>query len=96
MRLRHLWTGEITHRELINLIKYLPRESALARALYGEQADWDPALHRLTDIADLLIVANWQRAEGNTSPEFMQRPDAEQPKQKQLTPAEFDALFDWG
>lgn len=95
MRLRHLFTGEITHRELINLIKYMPRESALARALYGADVDWDPAMHRLTDLADLLIIANWQRAEGGTRPDFMQRPDAEaKPQDKQLTPAEFDALFD--
>lgn len=55
-------------------------------------------MHRLTDIADLLMSANWQRGgdEHAPKPDLFPRPGAEQaaPEQKHLTPEEFDAYFD--
>lgn len=56
MRLRDLYTGGLTLRELAAYVKHLPpHESALGRVLLGENADWSPVMHRLTDLADLLV-----------------------------------------
>lgn len=75
MRLRDLFTGDLTRRELITYIRYLPRDSALGRALLGEAADWSPEMHRLTDVAELLAGANWQRANGKgPKPKPIKRP----------------------
>lgn len=96
--LRHLFTGELTHRELISFIKHLPLDSATVRQMHPGESHWDPAYQRLTDIADLLLLGNWQRGgdEHAPKPDMFPRPGAEQPapKQQHLTPEEFDALFD--
>lgn len=65
MRLRDLWADPpdlLTHREVINLISYLPPEAATIRLVLGRDAPWTPEMHRLTDIADALDRANWQRS----------------------------------
>lgn len=78
MRLRDLWAdppGLLTHRELVNLISYLPPEAATVRLVFGRDAPWTPEMHRLTDIADTLDRANWQRTAkpGQRSPKSKYR-----------------------
>lgn len=78
-RLGDLWSRDdptkLTHADLISFIRHLPRDSALGRALLGEAAQWSPELHRLTDIADLLAGANWQRGGSATKkPKPIKRP----------------------
>lgn len=75
MRLRELFTGGLNHRELIVYIQYLPRESALVRAMAGDVADWTPEVERLTQVTELLAGANWQRGGGRGSkPKPVRRP----------------------
>lgn len=65
MRLRDLWADPpdlLTHREVINLISYLPPDAATMRMVFGANAPWTPEMHRLTDIADALDHAAWQRS----------------------------------
>jgi hypothetical protein len=99
VRLRDLGSGELSYREAISYITYLPPDSALHRRL-GD--GWDPILHRLTDLGDLLLIANWQRAADNSTPrpELLPRPGsaaaaapAAEPKMRQLSAEEFDAYF---
>lgn len=78
-RLRHLHTGELTRRELIAYIKHLPRDSALAREIHGEAAEWGPDTHLLGDLLDVLQIANWQRAgKKRGAPKPIKRPQSKQ------------------
>ena len=53
----------------------MPADSAYAKARYGEVALWDLHLHRLTDILETLLVANWQRTgKRGGFPEMIKRP----------------------
>lgn len=63
--MRDVIEGRVTRRELVSFVSKMPEDSALFRAVNGPDAvTWTPVLHRLTDVADLLNVANWQRTEG--------------------------------
>lgn len=44
------------------LVRHLPRDSAVNRAVYGEVVAWGAVEHLLADLRDLLIAANWQRS----------------------------------
>ncbi len=66
MRLRHLYTGEMTWRELRVYIRGLPPTSRLRAALAGHPA-WSQAEYLLADIFDALASANWQRAGDRTA-----------------------------
>lgn len=44
------------------LIQHLPRESALAREIHGEAADWGLSEHLLAAAVDHLAVGNWMFA----------------------------------
>lgn len=61
VRLRELFTGDLTLRELIVLIKHLPSDCALARSMHGPAAEWGQTEHLLGDVIDLLDIANHQR-----------------------------------
>jgi hypothetical protein len=101
VRLRDLGTDRLSYREAISYIVYLPPDSALHRTL-GD--GWDPVLHRLTDLGDLLLIANWQRGADKSTPQpqLLPRPGARpeaqaaepvKPRMRQLTADEFDAYF---
>lgn len=62
MRLRHLYTGELTRRELLVLVRGLPPTSRLRVAMDGGRAPWTAEQYQLADLYDLLAGANWQRA----------------------------------
>lgn len=69
VRLRDLYTGDLTVRELINLVKYLPRDSALGREMWGEEkATFDQHANLLMTVANILIAAH------NEKPKFLSPP----------------------
>lgn len=43
------------------MIRHLPRTSALARSVHGDDAEWGLTEHLLAALVDLGAVANWQR-----------------------------------
>lgn len=66
----------MTARELLVLIRQLPRDSALNRSQLGPAALWDTNSHLLALVADILSGGNWQRGGGKgPRPKPMQRPD---------------------
>ncbi|RKS68975.1 hypothetical protein BZB76_6113 [Actinomadura pelletieri DSM 43383] len=44
---------------MLVLIRHLPRDSALVRALHGEEADWGAVEHLLAAVVDHLAIGNW-------------------------------------
>ncbi|MFD8596966.1 hypothetical protein ACFV1L_18390 [Kitasatospora sp. NPDC059646] len=66
MRLKHLFTGELTWRELRSLIRGLPPTSRLRTAIAGRPA-WGMTEYLLADLFDVLATANWQRAGDRTA-----------------------------
>lgn len=44
---------------MLALIRHLPRDSALARALHGEEASWGAGEHLLAAVVDHLAIGNW-------------------------------------
>lgn len=84
MRLGDLFTGDLTWRQLGVYIRQLPRDSALARALAGDDHVWDLHAHLLAVAADALHVANWQRSarKGARPPKPIPRPGTERHKQR--------------
>jgi hypothetical protein len=63
-----LWDDDpakLTHRELIEFVRHLPRDSATARAILGpDAADYTPDVAALDWIAYYLAAGNWQRGGG--------------------------------
>ncbi|GAA1358110.1 hypothetical protein GCM10009612_27530 [Streptomyces beijiangensis] len=47
------------------LVQHMPRDSALARAIHGEAADWTATDHLLAYVVDQLAEANWMFATVN-------------------------------
>jgi hypothetical protein len=99
--LSDLVAGRLSWRRLCVLVDELPRDSATARSMFGEAAEWGHAEHLLAAAVDVLQQANWQRA-GNRSaprPKPLRRPGVPNPGEVQLqpgrsfTPAELDALL---
>lgn len=67
MRLRDLYTGELTRRELIAYIKHLPNDSALGRATLGEpKATFDQHAALLMQVVNILIAANSEKPDQAT------------------------------
>ncbi|MEE1751733.1 hypothetical protein [Streptomyces sp. SP18CS02] len=58
--------GRLTSRRLAVLVKHLPRDSAVNRDLYGEEAEWSVTDHLLAAVVDHLAAANWMFATVNT------------------------------
>jgi hypothetical protein len=74
--MRDVVEGRVTRRELVSLVREMPEDSALFRSVRGADAvTWTPVMHRLTDVVDLLQVANYQRTDGKgPAPSPMTRP----------------------
>lgn len=79
--MRDVIEGRVTRRELLSLVAKMPEDSALFKSVNGADAvTWTPILHRLTDVADLLNTANWQRTDGKSpQPSPIERPARRQP-----------------
>lgn len=69
-----LVTGALTWRRLGHLLAALPRDSALAGELLGDDAPWDLSTHLLAGIVDALHVANYQRVGKGPKPRRLPRP----------------------
>ncbi|GAA3072654.1 hypothetical protein GCM10017562_45170 [Streptomyces roseofulvus] len=63
---------------MLVLIKHLPRDSALQRALHGEAAEWSVTDHLLAATVDHLAISNWMFQCVNGS-EDGDQPDPPQP-----------------
>ncbi|MEU6573308.1 hypothetical protein [Streptomyces sp. NPDC046805] len=57
--------GRLSSRRLAVLVKHMPRDSAVARELHGEAADWAVTEHLLAHVVDQLAEANWMFATVN-------------------------------
>lgn len=83
------------------LIEYLPRDSALVRAIHGDQAEWGLTEHLLATTVDQLTIANWlfvcaNSAEGAEQPERpapLPRPGIAEPEPESATPEQISAFF---
>lgn len=84
------------------LLQQLPRDSALARAVHGEAADWGVSEHLLAAAVDHLAAGNWLFAAAN-SPEHATLPEQPEPvprpglngvdEQRSATPEEIAAFL---
>ncbi|WP_309235824.1 hypothetical protein [Amycolatopsis sp. SID8362] len=101
MDLLDYYRGKLTPRRLRVLIRHLPRESALVRALHGEAAEWGLTEHLLAGAVDELAVGNWlfvaaNSAEGADQPDRprpVPRPGLEQEPDTAATTDEIAAFF---
>lgn len=77
MRLRGLFTGDLTWRELGVLIRGLPPTSRLRQAIAGGAQPWTVTDYLLANVHDVLTAANWQRSgEGKSKyPKPLPRPE---------------------
>jgi len=86
------------------LVRHLPREAALVRALRGEEADWGLGEHLLAAAVDQLAATNWMYASTHTAenadpparPEPIPRPglaEADQPTTPAATPDQIAMFF---
>ncbi|WSI53034.1 hypothetical protein OG366_22970 [Streptomyces cyaneofuscatus] len=84
--------GELSSRRLSVLLRHLPQDSAVARELHGEAAEWSVSDYLLAAAVDQLAEANWMFATVNQDedaepleyPAPVSRPGAE-PAAEELT-----------
>ncbi|MFF8830642.1 hypothetical protein [Streptomyces sp. NPDC015131] len=57
--------GRLSSRRLAVLVRHMPRDSALARAVHGEAAEWNVGDYLLASAVDHLAEANWMFATVN-------------------------------
>ncbi|MFI2210013.1 hypothetical protein [Streptomyces sp. NPDC020141] len=57
--------GRLSSRRLAVLLRHLPRDSAVARELHGEAAEWSPTDYLLAQVIDQLAESNWMFATVN-------------------------------
>ncbi|OEJ25553.1 hypothetical protein AR457_14835 [Streptomyces agglomeratus] len=57
--------GRLSTRRLAVLVRHMPRDSAVARALHGEAAEWSVTDYLLATTVDQLAEANWMFATVN-------------------------------
>ncbi|WP_434595000.1 hypothetical protein [Streptomyces sp. A5-4] len=57
--------GRLSSRRLAVLLKHLPRDSAVARDLHGETAEWSVTDYLLATAVDQLAESNWMFATVN-------------------------------
>lgn len=90
--------GRLSSRRLAVLVRHMPRDSALARAVHGEAAEWAVSDYLLATAVDHLAEANWlfatvnqdEDAEPLEYPTPVPRPaggDAEEPAPPESGPA---------
>lgn len=95
------YRGRLTARRLRVLIRHLPRESALVRAVHGPVADWGPVEHLLASTVDELAAANWlfvsanlpEHADAPPRPEPVHRPGVEPAEPETATPEQIATFF---
>lgn len=101
MDLLDYYRGRLSPRRLRVLIRYLPRDSALVRAVHGPVADWGPVEHLLASTVDELAAANWlfvsanlpENADSPPRPDPVSRPGAEPVETQSASPEQIAAFF---
>lgn len=74
-KLGDLFNGTLTWRQLRSYLSHLPRESALARKLLGDDAPWGLNEQLLALTIDVLRQGNYQRGGGKgAKPKPLPRP----------------------
>lgn len=75
--LHDLFDGTLTWRQLRSFLSHLPRDSALARKLLGNDAPWGLQEQLQAMTIDVLRQGNWQRGGGKGGrPKPLPRPGA--------------------
>lgn len=98
--LHDLFNGSLTWRQLRSFISHLPRESALARKLLGDDAPWGLSEQLLAMAIDVLRQGNYQRGNGKgPKPKPLPRPGVQKGSEKRhgstdRDPAEVVAYLD--
>lgn len=95
------YRGRLSARRLRVLIRHLPREAALVRALHGDAADWGLAEQLLAGAIDELAVGNWlfvaansdERADLPDRPRPVPRPGVAEDEPEPATPQQLAAFF---
>lgn len=64
LRLRDVGTDRLSWSDVYTLLSQAPRSSALFRALYPEEHEWNLTSLLLAEVVDAVRVANWQRGSG--------------------------------
>ncbi len=96
LRLRDAGSFAFNWRDLLVVVKNMPRSSALYRAMNpDDDATWGPSEYILAHIADATALRLWQAGGGKGSkPKPIPRPTDEKPKQYgQAEP--MDQILDW-
>ncbi|MEV7364243.1 hypothetical protein ACWENS_10740 [Streptomyces sp. NPDC004532] len=78
VRLQHLFTGELTWRELSNLVRGLPPGSATRTALNDGALEPTPEAALLADLFDAVTILDWHFVSANA--------DDKKPKPKKPKP----------
>jgi hypothetical protein len=79
IELGQLIAGTLSWRRLHALLRALPRDSATAHAVLGEDAAWGTSEMLLASAVDALNVGNWQRCGGKgRRPKRIARPGTTQ------------------
>lgn len=63
-----LFSGDLSPRRVLALIRHLPRDAATKREVAGDVTAWGETEHLLALAIDTLNVANWQRAGDKRNP----------------------------
>ncbi|MET9511305.1 hypothetical protein ABZX62_23050 [Streptomyces flavidovirens] len=61
--------GRLSTRRLAVLVRHMPRDSAVARELHGEAAEWSVTDYLLATAVDQLAESNWMFATVNQDEE---------------------------
>lgn len=93
--------GEISTRRMLNLIRRLPPDSELGKAINGPSADWSREEHLLALLADrvseltwVFICANSEEGEAPERPKPIPRPGIESEELADASsPAELASFF---
>ncbi len=99
LRLRMLGTAELDWTDLRAIVKHLPLDAALLRAMHPEASRWRTAEHLLADAADSLRWLAWARTDdgrrGRNMPEPIVRPGRQSNRERVGTATELDQMNDF-
>lgn len=97
LRLDDLGSRRLSWRDLLVIVRRSPRDSALYREQFPDDAEWGLPEQLLAAIFDVLQAGNWQRGGGQgRRPEQLPRPGVTPTrKQRGSGPLTFDEMRKW-
>ncbi|MEU3009457.1 DUF5361 domain-containing protein [Nocardia asteroides] len=99
LRRRMLGTAGLGWAELRVIVKHLPPDSALHRAMYPEASRWQVGEHLLAEVADSLRWLMWARTDdgrrGRNRPEPIARPGIRSDRERVGTATELAQMNDF-